>query len=393
MGNNELFKGQTDGIILFILSKANRHTDELKQIIDEKFSTVKIGTLYSIIARLKTQKLITEYRASSLDGSRRKYYQITDSGKVLFNKKYKDLFAGIYIEEPETTTPPVFEEKQDINEPIVEEKAEIKVDEPIINDPASDYASFINPNSSDETIENIDFSAFEEVKQETETINAPINEETPQETVKEETKSEFIPYLKPTVLSSTTDNEVVSQQNFLDKDYDSVVNSEYDYKNVLDKLYPKPKVQKVEIYDETQELIQEKEDFKENSANWNDVYELAEKDGIKIKISSDTNRFQGSKILINKLNLLTSLITLGAVLLTYVILTAFLSNVAFNGAQFVTLLGVFGGISAILLIVFAISPHNKIKDLPRFINVIEIALIITISTIIVCFALSAIRVG
>ena len=138
-------------------------------------------------------------------------------------------------------------------------------------------------------------------------------------------------------------------------------------------------------------LTRKKEDFKENSANWNDVYELAEKDGIKIKISSDTNRFQGSKILINKLNLLTSLITLGAVLLTYVILTAFLSNVAFNGAQFVTLLGVFGGISAILLIVFAISPHNKIKDLPRFINVIEIALIITISTIIVCFALSAIR--
>ena len=78
MGNHEILKGQTDGIILFILSKSNRHTDELKQIIDEKFSTVKIGTLYSVITRLKTQKLISEYRASSLDGSRRKYYQLTD---------------------------------------------------------------------------------------------------------------------------------------------------------------------------------------------------------------------------------------------------------------------------------------------------------------------------
>jgi putative effector of murein hydrolase len=44
-----------------------------------------------------------------------------------------------------------------------------------------------------------------------------------------------------------------------------------------------------------------------------------------------------------------------------------------------------------MLIIFAISPHNKIKDLPRFINVIEIALIITISTIIICFATAAIR--
>ena len=52
-----------------------------------------------------------------------------------------------------------------------------------------------------------------------------------------------------------------------------------------------------------------KEDFKENSANWNDVYELAEKDGINIKISSDTNRYQGSKILLNKLNLLCNVIS------------------------------------------------------------------------------------
>ena len=34
--------------------------------------------------------------------------------------------------------------------------------------------------------------------------------------------------------------------------------------------------------------------------------DIAEKDGIKIKISSDTNRYQGSKILINKLNLFIS---------------------------------------------------------------------------------------
>ena len=71
MESNEKFRGQTDSIILFILSKGARHADELKIIIDEYFTGVKIGTLYSIITRLKNQKLITEYRASSFDGSRR----------------------------------------------------------------------------------------------------------------------------------------------------------------------------------------------------------------------------------------------------------------------------------------------------------------------------------
>ena len=35
MESNEKFRGQTDGIILFILSKGERHADELKIIIDE----------------------------------------------------------------------------------------------------------------------------------------------------------------------------------------------------------------------------------------------------------------------------------------------------------------------------------------------------------------------
>ena len=78
MESNEKFRGQTDGIILFILSKGERHADELKVIIDEYFAGVKIGTLYSIIARLKTQNLISEYRASSINGSRRKYFKLTD---------------------------------------------------------------------------------------------------------------------------------------------------------------------------------------------------------------------------------------------------------------------------------------------------------------------------
>ena len=99
MSFNENLRGQTNSIILFILNSGDRHTDELKEIIDEKFSTVKIGTLYSVIARMKTQGQITEYRASSSDGSRRKYYKITEAGKKLYFDEYYEMFEGITLPE------------------------------------------------------------------------------------------------------------------------------------------------------------------------------------------------------------------------------------------------------------------------------------------------------
>ena len=97
MENLEKTRNQTDGLILYILSKGLRHIDELKQIIDEKFSTVKIGTLYSIITRLKTQKYITETRASSVDGSRRKYFSLTDLGRKVYEEKYSTAFSNVEV--------------------------------------------------------------------------------------------------------------------------------------------------------------------------------------------------------------------------------------------------------------------------------------------------------
>ena len=58
MDFNESVRRSTNSIILFILKNGDRHTDELKEIIDETFDSVKIGTLYSIIARMKAQVLM-----------------------------------------------------------------------------------------------------------------------------------------------------------------------------------------------------------------------------------------------------------------------------------------------------------------------------------------------
>ncbi len=393
MGNTELYKGQTDGIILFILTKGNRHTDELKQIIDEKFSTVKIGTIYSIITRLKNQKLISEYRASSIDGSRRKYYQLTEMGLRTFNDKYFDAFKGVFIEE-EIKTPTLKNETTSNDEVATTIEAPIEVD-----DKASSYASYISETTS-EDLNNIDFSAFEQEISPTNNETAStdsliedniISDSTPEN---EAFSNEFIPYLQPTIKPNVEDEINTPINSVLDKDYDSVINSQYDYKSVLDKLYPKPKVEKVEIFEENTGYEEPTDNVNavDNKANWNDVYELAERDGIKIRVSSDTNRYQGSKILINKLTAVTSAITLAIVLLSYLLMIALFSSggVKFKPSQFFTLFAIFGIICVISLLAYLFMPHKQIKDLPRFINVFEITLIITISTIIIAFAMSAI---
>ncbi len=394
MGNTELNKGQTDGIILFILSKGNRHTDELKQIIDEKFSTVKIGTIYSIISRLKLQKLITEYRASSIDGSRRKYYQLTEMGLRIFNDKYFDSFKNVYLEEAVETIAPSFNYKEEVKEAETITETFDNIDEK-----ASNYAQYINDTNS-EDLNNIDFSAFEG---ETSALNDETSildkEVTQNETIDSSVKNKpftdnFIPYLQPTIQPNMEDDVELSNNSVIDKDYDSVINPQYDYKSVLDKLYPKPKAEKVEIFEEnydTNETINPTTNL-ETKTDWNDVYQLAERDGIKIRVSSDTNRYQGSKILISKLTAVTSCITLAIVLIAYLLLTAIFSSsgVKFKASQFFSLFAIFGIISGVSLIAYLFMPHKQIKDLPRFINVFEITLIITISTIIIAFATSAI---
>ena len=392
MRNTELYKGQTDGIILFILTKGNRHTDELKQIIDEKFSTVKIGTIYSIITRLKNQKLISEYRASSIDGSRRKYYQLTEMGLRTFNDKYFDAFKGVFIEE-EIKTPTLKNETTSNDEVATTIEAPFEVD-----DKASSYASYISETTS-EDLNNIDFSAFEQdispTNNETASTDSLIEDIISDSTPENEAlNNEFIPYLQPTIKPNVEDEINTPTNSVLDKDYDSVINSQYDYKSVLDKLYPKPKVEKVEIFEENTGYEEPTNNVNavDNKANWNDVYELAERDGIKIRVSSDTNRYQGSKILINKLTAVTSAITLAIVLLSYLLMIALFSSggVKFKESQFFTLFAIFGIICVISLLAYLFMPHKQIKDLPRFINVFEITLIITISTIIIAFAMSAI---
>ena len=382
MESNERYRGQKDSIILFILSKGERHADELKIIIDEYFQGVKIGTLYSIIARLKSQNYLSEYRASSIDGSRRKYFKLTDKGLKAYNENYAQLFIDCNVElnKKDYSANIEVDDVKQLNEINTIEK---NSNSPNISntDKSTIYSDMINDKViSDDYNFEVDFSSLDK----TEEIKEESNE------IKEVKKveSDFIPYNYDDVdLPLVIEKKEVNQ--------DSVLNSKYEYSSLLNKMFPKKQkefnsdVEEVETNDITDNVVVK--EFSESQADWNEVYEMAEKEGIKIRTSSDTNRYQGSKILLARLMLCSTFITTLLVMLEYVLLTALIENVSFKGQTFLVITSIFGSIFLIALINFLINPFLQVKNLPRFINVIEIALIITISTAIIAFSIAVIK--
>lgn len=361
MESNEKFRAQTNSIILFILLGGDRHTDELKELIDEKFSLVKIGTLYSIIARMKNQGHISEYRASSKDGSRRKYYKITELGKKYFEEEFSHLFTDV---EPITVTQP--EPKDKFN------YSPIEFDEKVENEEEDVYLKYIKKT---EMLENdddqIDFSVLEET---------PAVET--EEPIKEETAPLFV-----------EDNNVTYEQEV---DFDSVVSSSYEYKSVLNKLFPKSIGVEVKPYEGFQNVNdenfeQDPELKQDNTTDLDSLFEISERENIKIRTSVDTNRYQGAKILINKLRFHTAIITFVLALLEFLIGSfALLGSAKFNSSAFVTILVVFGSVVAITGLIYAIKFNHSVKDLPKLINTMEIAIILAIGIVIISICVASI---
>lgn len=365
MNFNENLRGQTNSIILFILLNGDRHTDELKEIIDENFSTVKIGTLYSIISRMKSQGQITEYRASSSDGSRRKYYKITDLGKKLFFAEYYSLFDGITLPEKEEK----IEEETKPVEDVIDENEEL-------------YLKYIKKAETADAYGDIDFSSV--------TVEEP-----------KENKIEITPTTQieePSFDISVDD--VVEEKGI---DYDSVVSSEYEYKSVLNKLFPKSNAFETQYYDDyaytkSNPIIEETfesvkpEKFVQETSSFDTIYDLSEKENIKIRTSVDTNRYQGTKILVNKLRFHSAIITLLLAVLEYLLTTLiFAGSVTFDGATLLRISVIFGSFAVVMGIIYALKYNNTVKDLPKFINSIELAIIITIGTIIISLCIASIN--
>lgn len=183
------------------------------------------------------------------------------------------------------------------------------------------------------------------------------------------------------------------QTRYFDDDY-SPARSETDgyyEENVSSGRYPSD--------DETAEIANEKTDRRqqtyydgEGSTDFSDLYNMAKREGFKIKASYNTNKYYGDRVFINKLNFHSSIIWYLVLFVEMLIMNLTLSQIV-NWSSSAKLILVFSTavFPVVCFVIYNINKMKTAKELASFKDVIEIALIITfqITIIILCVALFA----
>lgn len=183
------------------------------------------------------------------------------------------------------------------------------------------------------------------------------------------------------------------QTRYFDDDY-SPARSEIDgyyEENVSSGRYPSN--------DETAEIANEKTDRRqqtyydgEGSTDFSDLYNMAKREGFKIKASYNTNKYYGDRVFINKLNFHSSIIWYLILFVEMLIMNLTLSQIV-NWSSSAKLILVFSTavFPVVCFVIYNINKTKTAKELASFKDVIEIALIITfqITIIILCVALFA----
>ena len=93
MMSSDLLRGHTDAIVLRILTSGDAYGFEIYNRILERTGEqyeLKETTLYSSYKRLEAEGCITSYWGDETQGARRKYYRITDKGRLVFKQNLRD---------------------------------------------------------------------------------------------------------------------------------------------------------------------------------------------------------------------------------------------------------------------------------------------------------------
>ncbi|MEG0775407.1 helix-turn-helix transcriptional regulator [Clostridium sp.] len=88
--NKELLKGSTTTLVLSLLNSRPMYGYEIIKVIELKSNGVfsfKEGTLYPILHTLEGEAMIESYWNESEGGRKRKYYKITEKGKLHMEDK------------------------------------------------------------------------------------------------------------------------------------------------------------------------------------------------------------------------------------------------------------------------------------------------------------------
>ncbi|MCR5685504.1 MAG: PadR family transcriptional regulator [Lachnospiraceae bacterium] len=89
--NTQLKKGTLDLCVLSLLARGDRYGYELTEELSGKMD-IATGTLYPILKRLKDDDLVSTYLQESESGPARKYYRLTDPGRLEFMRQKQEWY-------------------------------------------------------------------------------------------------------------------------------------------------------------------------------------------------------------------------------------------------------------------------------------------------------------
>lgn len=86
----QMKKGVLEMCLLYQLSQHDYYGYHLMQILKQHFPEVNDSSFYVILRRLHKEGLTELYYGDDSGGPKRKYYQITEKGKVYLNQSVSD---------------------------------------------------------------------------------------------------------------------------------------------------------------------------------------------------------------------------------------------------------------------------------------------------------------
>jgi PadR family transcriptional regulator, regulatory protein PadR len=93
MFDRELVKGSTSLLLLQLLGERDMYGYELVKELEKRSEnefSIKEGTLYPALHKLEKQEYIENYWVEQTKGPARKYYRITEAGRVMLRDKTRE---------------------------------------------------------------------------------------------------------------------------------------------------------------------------------------------------------------------------------------------------------------------------------------------------------------
>ena len=95
--NVQFKKGVLELCVLVLLDKKDRYGYELVQKISNQIE-ISEGTVYPLLRRLTKEEYFTTYLQESSEGPSRKYYRLTDKGRIYLHQlvgEWKEFSEGV----------------------------------------------------------------------------------------------------------------------------------------------------------------------------------------------------------------------------------------------------------------------------------------------------------